>query len=326
MRPSRASCGKTAGRTSAPYARRSMNCSRRTRRSSNPAPRASAAWSQNTADSEKTNDIVKINTSAASKGPSKEWINIAYTQSAKSKIKAFFSKIDKEETIKNGKESLLKTLRRKKISINDFFTVENIKLILDDLGINEENDLYYDIGIGRANPTQVIKIVNGKDEEEDVLKKVLKYSSKGMDATGEIIIDGMDDLKVSFGGCCFPVKGDQIVGYISKGNGITIHRKSCHNICDVTDRIINAKWNEKSNKKYITNILVYTDKNEGVLLEIITKTSSLNIGIKSINTINNIDYNLYDINILIEDIEKLNKYMSIISQIPHVNSVERGCK
>ena len=274
-----------------------------------------------------SNDIVKINTSANSKGPSKEWINIAFTQSAKSKIKTFFSKIDREETIKNGKESLVKTLRRKKIPINEFFTNENMELILDDLGLNEENDLYYDIGISRANPTQVIKIVMGKEKEkEDVLKKVLKYSSKQMDATGEIIIDGMDDLKVSFAACCAPVKGDQIVGYISKGNGITIHRKNCHNICDVTDRIINAQWNDKSDKKYITNVLVYTDKNEGVLLEIITKTTSLNIGIKSINTINNIDYNLYDINILIEDIEKLNKYMSIIGQIPHVNSVERGCK
>ena len=275
----------------------------------------------------KDGDIVKINTNKNSKGPSKEWINIAYTTSAKNKIKAFFSKIDKAELITIGKDQLVKTIRRKKLSINDVLTNENISFALDEYGLNDENDLYYEIGIGKYNPTQVIKtLLNEKDEEKKVIEKVLKYSSKQMEATGDVIIDGIDDLKVSYGGCCKPIKGDQIVGYISKGNGITIHRKNCYNICNVNDRIISAKWNPNSSKKYVTNVLIYAEKKDNVLLEIISKTTSLNIGIKSVNTINNLDYNVFDIDILVEDLDKLNKYISVIEQLPFVNSIERGNK
>ncbi len=275
----------------------------------------------------KDGDIVKINTNKNNKGPSKEWLNIAYTAGAKNKIKAFFSKVDKDELISNGKEQLLKTIRRKKLSINEVLSQKNISIILNELNLNTENELYYEIGIGKYNPTSIIKIVMGKeDEEKSVLDKVLKYSSNQMQATKEIIVDGISDLKVSFGGCCMPVKGDQIIGYISKGNGITIHRSNCHNICDATERIIEVKWNLNSSRKYVTNILIYTQKKDNLLLDIISKTTSLNIGIKSVNTITNTNYNIFDIDILIEDIESLNKYISIIGQLPYVTSVERGNK
>lgn len=275
----------------------------------------------------KDGDIVKINTNKNSKGPSKEWLNIAYTTSAKNKIKAFFSRIDKDELIENGKEQLLKTIRRKKLSINNILSSDNISSLIDELGLNSEDDLYYEIGIGKYNPTQIIKeIVGEKDEEKKLLEKVLKYSSKQMEATGDVIIDGIDDLKVSFGGCCKPIKGDQIVGYISKGNGITVHRKNCYNICDATDRIISVKWNTNNSKKYVTNVLIYAEKKENLLLDIISKTTSLNVGIKSVNTISNMDYNVFDIDILIEDTEKLSKYISVISQLPYVTSIERGNK
>ena len=275
----------------------------------------------------KNNDIVKINTNKNSKGPSKEWINICFTTSAKNKIKAFFSKIDKEKVTQDGKDLLIKTIRRKKLSINDIMDDKKISIALDDLGLNNENELYYEIGIGKYNPTSVIKTILGeKEEEKRVLDKVLKYSSKQMEANGDIIIDGIDDLKVSFGGCCKPVKGDQIVGYISKGNGITIHRKNCYNICDINDRIISASWNLNSNKKYVANVLIYTIKKDNLLLDIISKTTSFNIGIKSVNTIVNTDYNIYDIDILIEDLDKLKSYISQLSQLQYVTSVERGFK
>ena len=209
----------------------------------------------------KDGDIVKINTNKNSKGPSQEWINICFTTSAKNKIKAFFSKIDKEKTTSDGKDMLIKTIRRKKLSINDIMDDKKIKIALDDLGLNSENELYYEIGIGKYNPTSVIKTILGeKEDEKRALEKVLKYSSKTMEASGDIIVDGMDDLKVSFGGCCTPVKGDDVVGYISKGNGITIHRRNCHNICNLNERIINVHWNDNASKKYVTNVIIYTEK------------------------------------------------------------------
>ena len=109
----------------------------------------------------KDGDIVKINTNKNSKGPSQEWINICFTTSAKNKIKAFFSKIDKEKTTSDGKDMLIKTIRRKKLSINDIMDDKKIKIALDDLGLNSENELYYEIGIGKYNPTSVIKTILG---------------------------------------------------------------------------------------------------------------------------------------------------------------------
>lgn len=275
----------------------------------------------------KDGDIVKINTNKNSKGPSKEWINICFTTSAKNKIKAFFSKIDKEKTTSDGKDMLIKTIRRKKLSINDIMDDKKIKIALDDLGLNNENELYYEIGIGKYNPTSVIKTILGeKEDEKRALEKVLKYSSKTMESSGDIIVDGMDDLKVSFGGCCTPVKGDDVVGYISKGNGITIHRRNCHNICNLNERIINVHWNNNANKKYVTNVIIYTLKKDNLLLDIISKTTSMNVGVKSVNTINNTDYNAFDLDILVDDKETLDRYMSVIGQLSFVTSIERGNK
>ena len=275
----------------------------------------------------KDGDIVKINTNKNSKGPSQEWINICFTTSAKNKIKAFFSKIDKEKTTSDGKDMLIKTIRRKKLSINDIMDDKKIKIALDDLGLNSENELYYEIGIGKYNPTSVIKTILGeKEDEKRALEKVLKYSSKTMEASGDIIVDGMDDLKVSFGGCCTPVKGDDVVGYISKGNGITIHRRNCHNICNLNERIINVHWNDNSSKKYVTNVIIYTEKKDNLLLDIISKTTSMSVGVKSVNTISNTDYNAYDLDILVDDKETLDKYMNVIGQLPFVTSIERGNK
>lgn len=275
----------------------------------------------------KDGDIVKINTNKNSKGPSQEWINICFTTSAKNKIKAFFSKIDKEKTTSDGKDMLIKTIRRKKLSINDIMDDKKVKIALDDLGLNNENELYYEIGIGKYNPTNVIKTILGeKEDEKRALEKVLKYSSKTMEASGDIIVDGMDDLKVSFGGCCTPIKGDDVVGYISKGNGITIHRRNCHNICNLNERIINVHWNDNASKKYVTNVIIYTEKKDNLLLDIISKTTSMNVGVKSVNTINNTDYNAYDLDILVDDKETLDRYMNVIGQLPFVTSIERGNK
>lgn len=276
----------------------------------------------------KDGDIVKINTNKNSKGPTQEWMKVAFTTSAKNKIKTFFAKEDRENTISNGKESLLKTLRRKKIPINDVMASDKLRIVLDDLSLGNENDLYYEIGIGKHSPTSIINMILGNKEEDNskVLDKVLKYSSNAMGSTGDIIVDGIDNLKVSFGGCCKPVMGDDIIGYISKGNGITVHRRNCHNICDLEDRIINVTWNNASGKKYVTNVLIYAEKKDNELADIITKTTAMNINVKSVNTISNIDYNIFDMDIIVDNKESLDKYINVIGQVPYVTSVERGNK
>ena len=251
-------------------------------------------------------------------------MNIAYTTSAKNKIKAFFTKIDKDQMIEKGKDALYKAIRRKKLSINDILNSNNINLLLTEYTKDSINDLYYDIGLGKYNPSKIIKFITKEDTKET--KKIDYSSDKKIDYSSSVIVDGIDNLKVNFAGCCMPVKGDQILGYISKGNGIVIHRCNCHNIIDISERIINVKWNEKAEGKYISNILIYTEKKDNLLLDIISKTTSLNIGIKRVNNITNDDYNLIDIDILVDDLEKLDKYITSVQQLPYVTSCQRGNK
>ena len=271
-------------------------------------------------------DIVKINTNKNSNGPSKEWLNIAYTQSAKSKIKAFFSKIDKEKIIKDGKEKLNKIIRKKNLSIHELLGKKNTEVILKELKLESEDDLYYEIGIGKTSPNAVINVIY-KDEKDNINeKKEFKYNIKDLEAKGDIIINGIPDIKVSYAGCCMPVKGDEIVGYISKNSGITVHRKNCHNIVDIKERIIDVNWNLNSNKKYITNVLVYTEKKDDILLNLISLATHHNISIKSVNSLLLDDYNVFDIDILVNNLDSLNKFMSSIKSLQYVSAVERGFK
>ena len=182
---------------------------------------------------------------------------------------------------------------------------------LKDINLNiDKGEFIVVVGLSGAGKSTLLRSINRLQDVSE----------------GDIIIDGINDLKISFGGCCLPVKGDDIVGYISKGNGITIHRKNCHNIVDVTDRIIDAKWNMKSDKKYVSNVIIYTEKKDNILLDIISKTTALNIAVKSVNTIVSDDYNTYDLDVVVPNLEKLNNYINIMEQLPYVTSVIRGNK
>ena len=272
------------------------------------------------------NDIIKINTNKSS-FPSREWINMAYTQQAKNKIRAYFNRIDKEENLKRGEEALIKELRRKKIAASDFFSDSNIDKILDELHIGDLTELYIGIGNNKYTPISVINIVYGKDltKEEFVLSKVNKEHVK-TDSKNDILVEGIDEIKTNIASCCNPIPGDSIVGYISKGNGINIHRSICPNISDLEERIIEVNWNTDITKKYLTGILVYTNEMKNILVDIVAKTSSLDIMIQSVNTITSTNSYIFEIYVRVSGIEKLTKFMRDLENLPTVAKVERLIK
>ena len=132
----------------------------------------------------------------------------------------------------------------------------------------------------------------------------------------------MNEIKVTLSGCCKPIPGDNIIGYITKGSGITVHRSSCKNIIDLDERLINVKWNDDLTKKFPTDLLVYTDTDDN-LLNIITKASTNNITIDSINTISKKEFKIYTITVLVENIDKLNKFIIDLNNTTYVKKVER---
>ena len=270
------------------------------------------------------NDVIKINTSNNSNGPSKSWLDIVYTSQAKNKIRSFFNKIDKKEYLKKGEEVLAKELRKKKIPTSDLLTGDNLKKVLDDLHLANINDLYINVGSGKISASQVINTTNDNDKnkEETLLNKVMNTNLE-KESKGDIIVDGIDDIKINVAKCCRPVPGDDIVGYIQTGIGINIHKSTCPNVSSVSERLINVRWNDDIEKRYATNIIVYTNTNKDLVLTIASITQSNNLSIKSMNTIKSDGKYTFEIKVAVNNLEKLKKYMNDIEALDEVTGVER---
>lgn len=270
----------------------------------------------------KSNDIVKIITNKNSK-PSKEWLLMAKTSQAKNKIKSYFSKIDKNEAIEKGKDLFLKEVRKRKIpisSIND-----NMKDIISKLKVKDENEMYYNFGTGNFSVKITLNsIFKDELEKEDfMLDKINNKNIDENDYKNDFIVGNIDNVKVSTAKCCYPIKGDEIIGYITRGNGIVVHSKNCKNLNLLEDRFIDIKWNKNVDKKYDCLLNITTIKKDNILIDIINKASSLNISIVKINTINNLDNIMYEISIKVSDIDTLKKYKNTLNQNKDIIKIER---
>ena len=276
----------------------------------------------------KDNDIIKINTNKNSLGPNREWLNIAKTTSAKNKIKSFFNKQDKDEYFKRGEELLTKELRKKKISINDFLTNENIDKICEDFKCGELKEIYINIGNNKITSKAIINDILGENEtkEEVILKKVNNKEVVLPNIKNDILVSGIDEIKVNIASCCKPVPGDRIVGYITRGYGITIHRMMCPNVKELEERFIDVHWNSEISKRYPTSILVHTISKKDILLDIVSKASNNGISIESINNMSSGGTFTYDITVLVDNKNELVNFMSDIKSIQEVKEIERAVK
>lgn len=273
-------------------------------------------------------DIVKVNTNKNSNGPSKEWINIAKTVQAKNKIRAFYNRSLKEENYKRGEDLIAKELRKRKIPTNEFFTSENVDRVLKELKYNNIDDVYINVGNNKLAVNQLINVIYNQSEtkEDIILRKVKTREAETPIIKTDIIVSGIDEIKVNVASCCKPVPGDKIVGYITKGYGITVHRMVCPNVSDVDERIIEVNWNKTILKQYPTSIIVQATNIENLLLNIISKTSNAPISIQNINVINkNADY-LYEIIVLVQAKDVLLKFLDDVKMISNVIKVERIIK
>lgn len=269
-----------------------------------------------------TGDIIKINTNKASK-PSKDWLNFVVTTGAKNKIRAYYSRLEKDENILKGNDLLEKELRKENLSISEFLSNKNIDIILNELKLDTIDDLYMNIALGKYTPQSIIKITNKKEEvKEDLVTKInnSKFNIE-RNNNNDVLVEGISDIKTSLSQCCKPVPGDSIIGYITRGSGVTIHRTTCKNILDIDERLINVKWNETT-KKYPSDILVYTTTYDN-LLDIITKATTLNIIIDSITTINRSDHKVYRMTVLVENKDKLDKFINDLLNLNFIKKVER---
>ena len=171
----------------------------------------------------------------------------------------------------------------------------------------------------------IIKIINKKDEEKPDLATKINENNSHKETSiknNDVLVEGMAEIKANLSGCCKPIPGDNIIGYITRGSGITVHRSNCKNIIDIDERLINVKWNNNISKKYSSDILIYTSAYDN-LLDIITKASANNIIIDSISTINKSSAKVYSMTVLVENKEKLEKFMNDLLNLNFIEKVER---
>ena len=240
----------------------------------------------------KNNDVVEIITSPNAT-PSRDWLKIVKTQQAKAKIRQWFKKANRAENIQRGKDMLAESIKRQGYSFSEATKPEYFADLLKRFNMNEPDDIYAAVGYGGVTTGQVAhKLLEHarKERQAAALQERLENLEAGADFKGAekrghhagVIIQGDADMAVRFARCCSPLPGDEIIGYITRGRGVSIHRKDCPNIGDLMldpDRIVEASWAVDAKNSYTAAIQIEAQERTGLLMEISQVLANMNISI-----------------------------------------------
>ncbi len=228
-------------------------------------------------------DVVEIITSPGSKGPSRDWLKFIKSSSAKAKIKAFYKKNMKEENIRLGRSMLEEAAKRKGYALSDILTDESFKKVSEKLSFASIDEMLASIGYGATTVNQVIfKLIDYFKKE--VPQPIMPQEYRGKLAKGSVIVNGTTGLLVSFAGCCSPVPGDDIIGFVTRGRGIVIHRRDCPNMRGVEEeRLQPAEWITEGGEHFKAAIVVTAAEQGAAIAAIAGSVAELKLGISSIN-------------------------------------------
>lgn len=273
----------------------------------------------------KNGDIVEIITSSNCKGPSRDWLNIAKTNSARTKIRAFFKTELKDENIKNGKLIMEQSLKAKDLSANQLLTEKYIEEVLAKFNMKDMDELYASLGSGSLTPAQVIgRFTALYNRDNSVKAKPAQIINIKTNKDG-VLIDGDSGMLVRYAGCCNPIDGDEIIGYVSRGKGVTIHRATCSNVKNLEpERIINATWANKEDNSFIASIKIIADKQEGNLAKFTTVITNVKVTITAFEARDIGDTFNCVIALKVKNKQELNKVINLISSIKGVQKVYRS--
>ncbi|AXN37690.1 (p)ppGpp synthetase [Peribacillus butanolivorans] len=286
----------------------------------------------------KTGDIIEILTSKHSYGPSQDWLKLTQTSQAKNKIRQFFKKQRREENIEKGKELVEKEIRIMEFDLKEILTSENIKRVSDKFNFLNEEDMYAAVGYNGITALQVANRLTEKwrkqkmvEQEADISEavadlKTFPNSSKKRDSG--VRVPGIENLLIRLSRCCNPVPGDEIVGYITKGRGVSVHRQDCPNLesGDSDHRLVPVEWESRINerKEYIVEIEISGYDRRGLLNEVLQAVNETKTNISAVsgksdrNKVATIHMSIY-----IHNIAHLQKVVDRIKQISDVYSVRR---
>jgi len=275
----------------------------------------------------KTGDTVEISTSKKSH-PSKDWLNFVKTVKARSRIRQWIKTQEKERSITLGREMCEKAFRKYRLNFNALLKSEDMDKVVEHFGFKHVDDLIASVGYGKITPLQIIRKVEPKPEEKadsaSFLDKIISRVRKKKPKTG-VTVKGVDDILIKFGKCCQPVPGDSIIGYITRGYGVTVHRTSCVNAMKMSpDRQIDVEWSVDIADTYPVKILVRSYDRVGLLADITANISKNGANILSANTEtrqSKIVDSLFTI--AVENTDHLNRVLSAIRKVKHIQDVRR---
>lgn len=276
----------------------------------------------------KTGDIVEIITSSSNKGPSRDWLNMVKTAQARNKIRAWFKKEFKEENIHKGKEMLEREAKREGYNLFDLTKPEWLKPIFKRFTLNSLDDMYAAVGYGGLTTGQVLlRLVQSYNREHKIEEKLLSKEQKKQSHNGGVIVKGYDDMTVRFSKCCNPLPGDAIIGYITRGRGVSIHRADCSNITALNfdkDREIEVEWAGHQDISFNVEIKVEGVDRQGLIVEISQLIYNMGFSLTNLNA-RSTKNGKFVFNIMLEvnDIQDLELLIEKIKQIRSVETVFR---
>ncbi|MBL4951275.1 bifunctional (p)ppGpp synthetase/guanosine-3',5'-bis(diphosphate) 3'-pyrophosphohydrolase [Neobacillus sp. YIM B02564] len=285
----------------------------------------------------KTGDIVEILTSKHSYGPSQDWLKLAQTSQAKNKIRAFFKKQRREENVIKGKELVEREIRSMEFDTKEILTADNLKKVAEKFNFTNEEDMFAAVGYNGVTALQVANRLTekwrkkrDKEQSASIINAVADLKSYPTTKKREsgVRVQGIDNLLIRLSKCCNPVPGDEIVGYITKGRGVSVHRADCTNIDsnDAQSRLIEVEWESSLNdrKEYNVDIEINGFDRSGLLNEVLQAVNETKTNISAVT--GKIDRNKMAtiiMSIAIHNVSHLQKVVDRIKQIPDIYSVRR---
>ena len=284
----------------------------------------------------KNGDIIEIMTSDNSKGPSRDWLKFVKSTTAKTRIQRWFKKNEREDNIIKGKEILEKEVKKLGGSHQELLKDEYLKVAMARYNYQTEDDMYSAIGFGAITATKIIsKLLEEyrKDHKEDNIEQKIEELAKerktqAKPSNSGVVVKGIDNCLVKLSKCCNPVPGDEIVGYITKGRGVSVHRKDCKNIGDLfsqENRMIDVSWYTDKPATYNVDITILSNDRSGLLADIISTVTAEKTPMISVNSkVSKERIVITELTIEVSDISRLNDVIKQLRKVDSVYEVRRN--
>ena len=275
----------------------------------------------------KVGDVVEIITSQNSKGPSWDWLKIVKSSGARAKIKQFFKKEMKEENVKTGRIMLDAEAKHRGAVLSEILTEESFLVLADRMSFSNQEEMFASVGYGAVTPSQVIVKLMEFYRKNQPTERLISGVGFNRHNGGGVTVKGVKGLLVRFAGCCNPVPGDDIVGFISRGHGVTVHRRDCTNLKGIEkERLIEVAWANQDANVYNAEIKVIGDAQTEILFAVAAAVKELQLEIVSTNgrTENRTGRVIVDFNIRLKGKDALDKLINKLKQDKKIIDVFRA--